>query len=500
MLITSSILLDALILLSSAIFALHFYVSSRHKYWKKRGVYSPDDTKPFIGHFFDVLTLKTTSFEWLKKYYDKVNKDFFGLYIFDDHYLILKNPELVKHVLIKDFNNFVDRNIPVGEHELLLNHAMFFQKGNVWKENRSRITPVLSSGKLKSMFPLFLDTANAFMDYLEKKQGILETKEVTSRYTCETISRSAFGVNAHSFEDWDSEFTVNRRRVFGFSLRNAISQGLYLFKPNWTTLFRVHFFDPAVVEFFSGVFIDIFRSRNAKNPDYSDLIDTMRELKAKNAEKIDNLVFSGHAVQFFVAGFESTSSTVAFTLYRFALDPSLQDKGRKEAEEVAEKYGGTFTYEALQDLHYLNMCINETLRMYPVVPFLHRLCVEDYKIPGSDCIIEKDTTVFIPIYGLQMDEKLFPEPHVYNPERFRDKLDQGDGSYYLPFGDGPRKCIGGRLGLMNAKLVLASILRNFEITKCPKTPIPLEFEPRSFLMQSKVGLPLKFSKLQKKMA
>lgn len=90
-----------------------------------------------------------------------------------------------------------------------------------------------------------------------------------------------------------------------------------------------------------------------------------------------------------------------------------------------------------------NLNILETLRKYPVLPFLDRICAENYKIPETDVIIEKGTFVYIPMFGLHYDPKYFPEPHKYDPERFNDENKKNIPPYsYIPFGEGPRNCIG----------------------------------------------------------
>lgn len=81
------------------------------------------------------------------------------------------------------------------------------------------------------------------------------------------------------------------------------------------------------------------------------------------------------------------------------------------------------------------------MRKYPPLPFLDRKCLEDYKIPGTDIIIEKDTPVYIPLLGLQNDEKYFPEPEKFIPERHQENPN-GPGLLHIPFGSGPRACIG----------------------------------------------------------
>lgn len=102
----------------------------------------------------------------------------------------------------------------------------------------------------------------------------------------------------------------------------------------------------------------------------------------------------------------------------------------------------------------------ETLRKYPPVPVLNRKCSHEYKIPGMDKVIEEGIQTFIPVYGLHHDPQFYPEPEKFIPERFNEENKTTARPYY-PFGDGPRNCIGLRLGLVQTKLNIASMLRNY---------------------------------------
>lgn len=167
------------------------------------------------------------------------------------------------------------------------------------------------------------------------------------------------------------------------------------------------------------------------------------------------------AAQFFAAGFETVSSTMAFTLYELTLQPQLQNRLREEIKSVVKEHNG-FTYDAIQKMTYLHMVVCgilillhntcyilliiffiETLRKYPVLAFLDRITNNDYKIPNSDMVIEKGTPVYISLFGLHYDPQYFPDPEKYDPERFSEENKSKVPSFsYIPFGDGPRNCIG----------------------------------------------------------
>jgi cytochrome P450 family 6 len=115
----------------------------------------------------------------------------------------------------------------------------------------------------------------------------------------------------------------------------------------------------------------------------------------------------------------------------------------------------------MNDLKYLENCIDETLRKYPGLPFHIRNATRDCKIAGSNLTIPKDTAVMISVLGFHRDPEIYENPMQLKPERFENSL-QGNGKtkglFYTPFGDGPRNCIGMKLGKLVTKLGLALIM------------------------------------------
>ncbi|CAH1382253.1 unnamed protein product [Tenebrio molitor] len=179
-------------------------------------------------------------------------------------------------------------------------------------------------------------------------------------------------------------------------------------------------------------------------------------------------------------GFETSSTTMTFALYELSKHQELQDKVRDEVNAVLAKHGGKITYEAIQDMKYMDQVINEALRKYPPLPLLTRQCVLDYKIPGEDLIIEKGTSIIISILGIHYDKEYYPDPEKFDPERFTEENKKSRHHFaHIPFGEGPRVCIGMRFGLMQSKVGIASLLKQYKFTVSKKTMEPLKFKARS---------------------
>ena len=133
------------------------------------------------------------------------------------------------------------------------------------------------------------------------------------------------------------------------------------------------------------------------------------------------------------------------------------------------------------------------MRKYAVLPMLNRICVKDYKIPGTNQIIEKDMQILLPIYALQNDENFYNDPEQFKPERFIEES-LADKPYY-PFGDGPRNCIGMRMGKMQTKVGIVLMLQKFKYELDDQLKRnEMKFDPNAFLLAPLGGINLKVLK------
>ncbi|KAL6448752.1 hypothetical protein ACFW04_000513 [Cataglyphis niger] len=193
------------------------------------------------------------------------------------------------------------------------------------------------------------------------------------------------------------------------------------------------------------------------------------------------------AFVFFIAGFETSSTTATFCLYELAQQQDLQDKLRKEIDEILKKHG-ELTYNAVNEMTYLHKVVNEAMRKYPPLPSLNRMCTEEINLPTTNIHIPKGMLITIPLLGLHRDPSIYPDPDRFDPERFNeDKVAARHPYAYLPFGEGPRICIGSRFAYMQTKVGLISLLSKFKFKVDPRT-FPLIFDQNTFILTAKGGI------------
>lgn len=168
--------LDGILLLFSAIIGIYLYFTRNFNYWKKRGV---KEVKPtaFFGNFGPCLLAQKSIMDVYDGMYKiGVNEPYIGYYVLDKPHLLLRDPELIKHVLIKDFNYFSNRNATSVPSDIIGNMNLFVVKNPEWKYIRQKLSPIFTSGRLKKMFELMLTIEKDFGVYLESLK--LEGKEI----------------------------------------------------------------------------------------------------------------------------------------------------------------------------------------------------------------------------------------------------------------------------------------------------------------------------------
>ncbi|XP_050324938.1 probable cytochrome P450 6a21 isoform X1 [Bactrocera neohumeralis] len=481
------------------------YIAHRNlTYWQRKGI--PHDSPNWIHGNLQGVGKTITFAEAFTKVYKRHlgSGPFCGFYFLQKPTVLVLTPELTKQVLIKDFNNFSDRGMYVNEEDDPLTGHLFLLDSQKWRVMRNKLTPTFTSGQMKFMFPTVVSVAEQFVETLNgdiKKSSVIEIKDLLARFTTDVIGSCAFGIECNSLKNPDAIFRQMGRRLFTDRRHSTFGDTMILAAPSVARKLHVRLLPDAINDFFFNIVREAVDYREKNNVQRNDFLNILMELNKgklkfddKNEEK--GLTLEEMAAQvfvFFIGGFETSSTTLSFLLFELALNPDIQKRLREEILETVENHGGKVTYECVNSMPYMKQVVAETLRKYPVLPHLQRKAMADYVVPGHpNYVIEKDTTVFIPVMAMHHDPEIYPEPEKFDPERFApDEMKSRDSINWLPFGDGPRNCIGLRFGQMQIRVALTYLLRNFEFSISPATEIPLVFNRKQFVTGTESGIHLK---------
>ncbi|XP_063231331.1 cytochrome P450 6j1-like [Bacillus rossius redtenbacheri] len=504
--IFSTVLADVTVVVATCLVAAYLYFASAFRYWKRRGVHYVPPTSIF-GNMGGVALQREHIGEYLKKVYDSnPDQPVVGLFAFRNPILMVRDLEVVQSIMVKNAHAFLDRPVNISqESNPLVSRSLFALKGKKWRHLRTKLTPTFTSAKMKKMFYLINECGKQLLPCIEmemEKGKHVMVKDTVARYSTDVISSCAFGVDGNALVDPNSEFRATTRKIFEITKLQNLASTLVTLAPPLIKALKLEITDDNINNYLRKLFWEVVDHRKKNNVSRNDFVDVLMQIKDEGQvraeedahdkeeikqdsmdikklrietvdSKLEDDDFVAQAFIFIAAGFETSSSVIAFTLYELAINPSIQDKLRRKLMTVLEKHNSEVTYEAIAEMDYLDMVISETLRKYPTVPILARQCLENFRIPGTDITIEKGTSVMIPVLAIHSDPAIYPEPDKFDPERFNyENKNKRSKFAHIPFGEGPRICIGMRFGQMQVKTALVHILTTYQVRPCTETPSP----------------------------
>lgn len=466
------------------------YSKWKHSLWKRLGVPGPEPT-PFLGILKEYFKKGScnTDLELVRKYGNVV-----GVYQCHIPSLLVADPEMLKEIFVKEFSNFPNRFIPVKPTERMLAGVALAQ-GTHWKFLRSTISPTFTVGKLKLMVQKIEKCCKALVENIHSQRGDnepIDMKELCGAFTMDVISSTAFGIEVNSQKEPNNRFVYYGKKAAIGQLASSFAVFIMMFpflkNIIGTILLRGNRVGKDVIEFFDTALrsaIDL--RKDGKNEQYQDFLQLMMNARHKDEKRgLNEMELKSNAMTFFLAGYDTTANTLSFACYALATNSDIQKKLIEEIDTVL--CGEKPQYEDISKLQYLDRFVNEVLRLYGAATRFNRECQSDIKI--KDTFIPKGTDISVPSFALHRNPEFWPDPDKFDPERFtEDNISKRPEYSFIPFGIGPRICIGMRLALLEAKMALVYMLQNFSFTVCDTTEIPVTFE-KGFVLKAQNGVVL----------
>ena len=264
-------------------------------------------------------------------------------------------------MLIKDFNKFVDRGIFNNARDDPLSGHLLALEGEEWRQMRSKISPVFTSGKMKQMFAVVMGIGQQLKEtcdgLLQQQATEVELKDLFARFTTDVIGNCVFGIECNSLKDPQTEFRQHGRDIMEKPRHNGLITAFIMGHPELARKLRMKLFSDTVSDFFLGAVCAILEYRQQSKERRNDFIELLLEVKAESKGALSLEEIAAQAFVFFVAGFDTSSSTMAFTLYELARNVEIQQKVRQEILKVQQAHNGAICYESLSELHYLEQVL-----------------------------------------------------------------------------------------------------------------------------------------------
>ncbi|CAG7831777.1 unnamed protein product [Allacma fusca] len=453
----SSSLASAVFFATTIAFAWWWLTEANNDYWPKRGV--PRALLKEFATYMELLTAKKKLQDVDLYYYNKYKSEpFVGIMELRTPSILIRDLELLKKIYVKDFDHFANRRKFHFDNEYN-DYFLFGLDDQPWKDLRSVMGPTFTSGKLKRMFDYFQRSGSDLVQYVadqKRKTGLdsVELRDMYGRFVMDLIASTTFGFEGQCLKQEDSAFMKHGQDMIKNDFWRIFRGMVFSLSPGLMSFLRIPFFPAGPTSFFKGVIKRVLKERHEKHGNYKDFVQLMLESANKTTSdesegasttryKITDANILANGLVFIIAGFEGTETLLTLSTYYCAIYPEIQNRLREEIESVLEENKGESSYDAIMKMEYLNMVLSEVLRLHPPFTRTERRVTKEYQIPDTKVVLPVDTIVAISILSVHHDEKHFPEPQKFDPERFSAENKANRHPYaFMPFGHGPRNCIG----------------------------------------------------------
>nr|ASO98043.1 cytochrome p450 CYP4M17 [Spodoptera exigua] len=402
----------------------------------------------------------------------------YRIWVYPFSAVVIYNPEDIEVVM---------SSMKYGEKSLVykilqpwLQDGLLLSNGTKWQERRKILTPAFHFNILRQFCVIIEENTHRLIDQLQKAAGQpIDVVPILSEFTLNSICETAMGtqLNEHSTAKTYKKAIYDLGNIFYHRFIKIYLYPEFIF--NATSLARkqnkavktVQSFTEKVIrkrrEYVKEHGFDMFNQnvdddevyvyKKKKKTAMLDLLLSAEQEglidKTGVQEEVDTFMFEGH---------DTTASGLTFLFMLLANHPEIQDKVVNELNDI---FGDSKRWACMDDLpkmKYLDRCIKESLRMYPPVHFISRKLNDETIL--SNHSIPAGTLCHIPMYDLHHREDLFPNPEVFDPDRFLPENSEGRHAYaYIPFSAGPRNCIGQKFAMLEMKIAAAAVLREFEL-------------------------------------
>lgn len=463
---------------ASLLATLYIQHRKNSRFWADRGVpHSPP--YPLLGNF-DCFFKQNVGI-WMRDLHEKFQAPLIGIWVFRQPVLVVADPEVAKRILVSDSELFRNRHLASGKSDPVGGLNIFTIKDPTWSNIRRRITYIFTGAKLKAMHGLLSSKSKATVERILQDKANNKTTEIRTLfadYTTDIIGTTLFGMQNDAVGTGDSPLRAVTRDFMKFDWFRGLSFYSIFFWPALVDIFRFSFFPRKSVDFFRKSVNTIIEHRTTNNLENNDLLDAlvkMKKDKLDDGQEFSDDLLAAQATVMLQGGFDTTAVGLTFVVYELAYNPNIQEKLYKELIEAKKSKGGAdLNFSDLEKLTYLNSVSKEGLRKYPPMGWLDRISSVDYKI-NDTLTLPANTPVYINAMGMHHDPQFFPEPHKFDPDRFLPENQQNFVPFsFVPFGEGPRMCIGKRFAQMTMRYLLSELVLSVQFRPLPGSPKPSE--------------------------
>lgn len=359
-----------IVLVIGLITAGYFYLKKQFNYCANRGI--PNDPPSLLLGNLDGVGTKIHISQNLKLIYDKYKNEhkICGFYLLQTPNLVILDLEVLKNILIKDFRFFADRGVYHDEENDPLSAHLFALDGEKWKKLRRSLSVTFTTGRIKLMFKLAQAYADGLTELVSQQVGSasgIDLKKTCVRFTADVIGSVGFGIECNALKD---ESTEMMKMTQFFDIRDLKTRAKFFFINVFDKVakkLKMKLTPDFIEEYFMRVIKSTYEYRMNNDVNRNDFMSLLMKihkdgkLSDDESDSVGKISFNELAAQafvFFAAGFETSSTTMQMALFELSYRPELQTKLRNEISEVLARHNGEMSYDAIQEMTYLDQVMN----------------------------------------------------------------------------------------------------------------------------------------------
>ena len=379
--------------------------------------------------------------------------------LFDREVILLGHPDLVEEVLLTHHRSFVKHTFFWRHVRAIFGQGLLTSEGDFWLHQRRLAAPAFHARRIAGYADIMVRFTESMLARWQDGQR-LDVHHEMMQLTMEIVAKTLFDAEVDEHEEISRAF---EEVIAEIALRFRMPLPI----PDWVPIPRNRRYLRAVGRL-EGLVYRFIAERRASPGDRGDLLSMLLAARDDDGRAMSDKQLRDESITLFLAGHETTAITLSWTWYLLARHPEVETRLAAELDAVLGERAPTL--EDLPRLVYAEQVIKESMRLFPPAYAFGREAIEPVEIGGYP--LREGTTVFMSPLFMHHDERWFAQPEQFRPERWTAELEGSLPRYaYLPFGGGPRICIGNRFAMMEAVLLLATIARRFRLRLQDERPI-----------------------------
>jgi cytochrome P450 len=414
---------------------------------------------PLVGNILDIARNPLEFAERLQRDYGDFAAFSLGK---GNKTVLISDPHAVKQVLLETGKSY-NRGDPTYAMRTVLGNGLVTSEGDFWKRQRKLAAPAFQHNSLNRYADLMVMYTQEMMARWQSG-AVYDLYEEMTLLAQRIIMKALFDVDVQaSAKEAGSAFDAMMHGL-GAEM-NGLDAVLPSFIPTPSRRQMT-----AGVDYINGLLLEIIEKRRGGGSTKDDLLTMLMGARDEEGKPMSDTQLLDEIRTLYLAGHETTANTLSWSWLLLSQKPEVYATLEAEIDAVLE--GRAATFEDVQHLPYCNAVIKESLRCYPAAWVFQRMALEDVELSGY--AIPKGTFIWISPWVLHHDARWYEEPNTFMPERWlKEKQEQPLREAYIPFGGGPRICIGNGFAMMEGVLLLATMVQQYRVALLPNHPVEI---------------------------